>query len=218
MGTFSAESPGSPLPAPWQSLHFRQVSRHTVYALVSSDGQTVLEARADKSASGLARPLDIDPRKFPILRWRWKIANLIDRSDPTRKAGDDYPARLYIMFRRDPSIGGAIERTWSVLARALYGTELPFAGLNYIWERTLPKDSIIPNAYTGRVRMIVVETGPLQVGHWVAEERNVYEDYRRAFAAEPPFISGVALMTDTDNTGAAATAWYGDISFHSRQP
>ncbi|MEA3468735.1 MAG: DUF3047 domain-containing protein, partial [Thermodesulfobacteriota bacterium] len=28
-----------------------------------------------------------------------------------------------------------------------------------------------------------------------------------------PMISGVAIMTDTDNTGGQAVAWYGDIVF-----
>jgi hypothetical protein len=29
-------------------------------------------------------------------------------------------------------------------------------------------------------------------------------------------IKGVAIMTDTDNTGESATAYYGDIAFHRR--
>jgi Protein of unknown function (DUF3047) len=45
----------------------------------------------------------------------------------------------------------------------------------------------------------------------VIEERNVLDDYRRAFGEEPPPIAGVAVMTDTDDTGASATAWFGDI-------
>lgn len=218
VGAFSAATPSVLLPAPWQPLHFKNIPRHTRYELVSRDGVTVLEAQAENSASGVARPLDIDPKKYPILRWRWNVANLIEKSDPTQKSGDDYPARLYITFRRDPSGAGALDRAWSALGRALYGVEPPFAGINYIWERALPKGSVVPNAYTDRVRMIVLESGPDQVGRWVAEERNVYEDYRRAFGAEPPMISGLALMTDSDNTGASATAWYGDISFHRAQP
>ena len=218
VGAFSAGTPGALLPAPWQPLHFKNIPRHTRYELVGRDGVTVLEAQAENSASGVARPLDIDPKKYPILRWRWNVANLIEKSDPTRKSGDDYPARLYITFRRDPSGAGALDRAWSALGRALYGVEPPFAGINYIWERALPKGTVVPNVYTDRVRMIVLESGPDQVGRWVAEERNVYEDYRRAFGAEPPMISGLALMTDSDNTGASATAWYGDISFHRAEP
>lgn len=217
-GAFSAEAAGAPLPAPWQPLHFKDIPRHTQYELVSRDGLTVLEARAERSASGFARPLDVDPKEYPILRWRWKVANLIEKSNPRRKSGDDYPARLYLTFRRDPSALGPLDRAWAALGRTLYGVEPPFAGINYVWERALPKESILPNAYTDRVRMIVVESGPDRVGQWVSEERNVYEDYRRAFGTDPPMISGLALMTDADNTGEAATAWYGDISFHPPNP
>jgi hypothetical protein len=61
--------------------------------------------------------------------------------------------------------------------------------------------------------MIVVESGETRLNQWVIEERNVYEDYKRAFGEEPPMISGVAIMTDTDNTGESAIAYYGDIFF-----
>jgi hypothetical protein len=70
---------------------------------------------------------------------------------------------------------------------------------------------MLPNAYTERVRMIVVRSGAADAGRWVEEERNLYDDYRRAFAEEPPPIAGVAIMTDADDTGESATAWYGDI-------
>ena len=39
------------------------------------------------------------------------------------------------------------------------------------------------------------------------------EDYRRAFGEDPPRIGAVAIMTDTDNTGEEAVAWYGAIRF-----
>jgi hypothetical protein len=109
-------------------------------------------------------------------------------------------------------------RARAAIGRALYGTEPPGSGIIYIWERALPKGSIVPNPYTDRVRMIVIESTTEKVGEWVAEERNVYEDYRRAFGEDPPVISGIAVMTDSDDTGTSATAWYGDISFHRAQP
>ena len=52
-----------------------------------------------------------------------------------------------------------------------------------------------------------------RLNQWLSEERNIYEDYKKAFGQEPPMISGVAIMTDTDNTGETATAYYGDILF-----
>jgi hypothetical protein len=214
VGPFSSAAPGASVPNGWQALAFRHIPRHTVYELVADQGMTVLRADADASASALAKPLTLDPKVYPVLRWRWKVAKLIDKADPSKQTGDDYPARLYVTFKQDPGREGAIDRARAAVARALYGVDLPFAGLDYIWERRLPKGTIVPNAYTDHVRMIVVESGPEKVGQWVTEERNVYEDYKRAFGAEPPAISGVAVMTDGDNTQESATAWYGDISFH----
>ena len=72
---------------------------------------------------------------------------------------------------------------------------------------------MLPNTYTDKVIMFVVESGKEKLNTWVSEERNVYEDYKKAFGEEPPVISGVAIMTDTDNTGESAAAYYGDIIF-----
>jgi hypothetical protein len=72
---------------------------------------------------------------------------------------------------------------------------------------------MVPNPYTDRVIMIVVESGEAKLNQWVKEERNIYEDYKKAFKEEPPAISGIAIMTDTDNTGESVTAFYGDIIF-----
>jgi hypothetical protein len=74
----------------------------------------------------------------------------------------------------------------------------------------------VPNPYTEQVHMIVIESGSAKLNTWITEERNVYEDYKRAFGEEPPMISGIAIMTDTDNTGESAEAYYGDIVLKRR--
>ena len=56
-------------------------------------------------------------------------------------------------------------------------------------------------------------SGPAELGRWIDERRDVLADYRTLFGEDPPMISGVAIMTDTDGTGESALAWYGDISF-----
>ena len=63
--------------------------------------------------------------------------------------------------------------------------------------------------------MIVVESGTALVGRWVDEERDLYADYRRLFAVEPPPIEGIAVMTDTDDTGERAVAYYGTIALRA---
>jgi hypothetical protein len=95
--------------------------------------------------------------------------------------------------------------------RLLYGQAPPLRAINYIWESKAPRGTVVPNPYTDWVMMIVVETGREKLNEWVREERNLYEDYRLAFGEEPQRITGVAIMTDTDDTGESATAYYGDI-------
>ena len=99
------------------------------------------------------------------------------------------------------------------MIRLLYGQYPPIGAINYIWESKSPIGTIIPNPYTDRVMMFVVESGESKLNQWVNEERNIFEDYKKVFGQEPPMISGIAIMTDTDNTGESAIAYYGDILF-----
>ena len=101
---------------------------------------------------------------------------------------------------------------WYGALSLIYGEYQPHAGLNYVWDRKAPVGTVVPNAFTDRVRMFVVESGPARLGQWLDYERNILDDYRFAFREEPPAISGIAIMTDTDNTGESAIAWYGDIA------
>lgn len=213
IGAFSELQPAARLPAEWEPLSFPKISRHTRYELTQEDGITVIKATSRNAASGLIRRIRIDPRRYPIIRWRWKIENLIPGSDVRRKEGDDYPARLYITFAYDPDMSLSRKLRFQA-ARLIYG-DIPAAAINYIWANRTTPGTLVDNAYTDFTKMIVVESGPEKLGRWVTEERNIREDYRRAFGSEPPLITGVAIMTDSDDTGGAATAYYADITFLS---
>ena len=163
----------------------------TLYRVVAEAGGHVLQAESRGTASGLVRKIALDPRDYPVLSWRWKVAGTIPAGDERTRVGDDYAARVYVIF---PHWFFPKTRT-----------------LNYIWANRLPKGEFLPNAYTGNAMMIAVESGPGQAGQWLTERRNLLEDYRRAFGEEPPKIGAIAVMTDTDNTGTAATGWYDDL-------
>jgi hypothetical protein len=212
VGEFSKARPGAELPAGWQPLTFPGVARHTRYRLVDDGGRTVLRADADASASGLARRIEADPQAYPVLAWRWKIAGVIDKADATRKSGDDYAARVYVAFRYDPARASLSERSKYGLARLVYGEYPPHSALNYVWDNRLPGETVLPNAYNERSRIVVVRSGNADAGRWRDEARNVLADYRRAFGEEPPPIAAIAVMSDADDTGASATAWFGDIA------
>ncbi len=178
---------------------------------MEDDGTVVVKAESNGSSSGLTREIAIDPKKYPIVEWRWKIGNILKNGDVTRKSGDDYPARLYITFEYDSDKVGFFEKAKYKAIRFVRGQYPPIGAINYIWESKSPVETMVPNPFTDRVQMIVVESGQEKVGQWVTESRNIYEDYRKAFGEGPPMISGVAVMTDTDNTKESAVAWFGDI-------
>lgn len=213
---FSALQPGAALPPDYQVFTFSGKKRRTEYSLVADEGRTALRARSDAAASGILRRWHVNPRARPRLSWHWKVTRLIEKSDFARRAGDDFPARLYVNFDLNARTLPLAERAELRVARLIYGPEVPAAVLCYVWDARAPAGSIVHSPYTGRVRLVVAESGPARLGRWLAYERDVVEDYRRAFGAEPPAISGVVVMTDTDNTGERADTFYGDVTFRAR--
>lgn len=173
----------------WEAKSFKGL---TEYRLVSVDGRTAVKASSHDAASGLIRKMRFHPSKYRYLRWSWKIEGPIKGGDEKRKSGDDYAARVYVVFP----------------GRFFWQTR----AINYIWANHLPKGASLPNAYSGNAMMVAVESGPALAGRWLAAERDLLADYRRLFGAEPGEAGAIAIMTDTDNTGASATAWYGDIT------
>ena len=213
VGRFSAAVPEGEFPQGWKPLTFPKIGKHTSYALVKDGDDVVVRGESRAASSGLTRELSIDPKEYPVVQWRWKVVTPIQKSNVTTKEGDDYPARLYVTFAYDSSKVGVIEKAKYEIARLAYGQYPPLGAVNYIWGNKEPVGLIAPNPYTDRTRMIVVETGTERLNLWITEERNVYEDYKAAFGDEPPMISGVAIMTDTDNTKEYAVAYYGDVLF-----
>jgi len=179
----------------WEKKSF---AGQTIYTVVHDGRQSFIKATSNAAASGLFYKIAYEPREQPVLRWSWKIERTLIKGDERTKAGDDYAARVYVVF---PSI-----LFWKTRA------------LNYIWANKLPKGEALPNAFTGNAMMIAVESGDSRAGQWLNEERNIHEDFKKYFKAEPPKVGAIAIMTDTDNTGESATAWYGPIIIGKDRP
>lgn len=172
----------------WEEKSFMGKTR---YRLEQVDREWCIRADSQSSASALYFKIRYDLKNYPILRWKWKIEHIISKGNALHKETDDYPARIYVVF---PSV-----LFWRTRA------------INYIWANRLPVDKWLPNAYTANAVMIAVESGPSRAGEWREETRDVLKDYRTVFGEDPPEAGAVAIMTDTDNTGETATAWYGPI-------
>lgn len=204
---FSQFKEGERLPASWLPWGLQSGKRPTEYRLVGTPSGTVLEAYADRAATGLYRKIRIDPSRQPLLEWRWRIDHPI--------AGDDSPARLVLSFHGNPEKLDFDQRVKLRLARAVAGEALPYAMLIYVWANEVPVDTVLPNPQLDRIRMIVVESGEARVGKWVSLRRNVVEDFRKAFGEEPGDVVAVGVLTDSDHAQQAARAQYGDITFRA---
>jgi hypothetical protein len=215
LGSFSTQEPGG-IPTAWQPLPLRNVNRATDYRLVRDGDTVVLRAASKAAASGLIRRVNVAAADYPLLRWRWKISASLHKADARRKDADDFAARIYVTFQYDPQRLGFFDRAKYEAARVLYGEYPPHSALTYVWDNRLPIGSELASAYTDRVRIIVVQSGDARAGTWVEQERDLLADYRRAFGDDPPPLAGVAVMTDTDNTGESALAFYGDITLAKR--
>jgi len=213
---FSQASAGAALPGGWQPWVLAKFKRPTVYDMVRDAGGTVVQARAEASASGLVHALaELDPRRYRDLGWQWKIEQLIKAQDNTRRATEDAPARVIVKFGGDRAKLDFGERAFAAKVKAMTGYDMPHATLMYIWARDSALETVIPNHHTDRVKMIVAETGSAPHGARRAQKPGMYADFRRAFGEEPGPIIGVGIMTDTDNTGEQARAWYGDITLRA---
>lgn len=175
----------------WEEKRFEG---ETEYRLFRLHNLTSLRAMSNASASGRYKKVKIDLSKTPNLHWAWKVDNLLKGVNEQTKSGDDYPARVYVVFS-----GGLF--FWRTRA------------INYVWSSNQAIGTTWPNAFTKNAKMIAVESGPEQLGRWITEQRNVAEDYRKLFGEEPGKVDALAIMTDTDNSKQRAIAWYGDIWF-----
>lgn len=212
---FSRGVSGGPFPAGWEPLQLSGIPP-TRYALVRDGEAVVVKAEADASASGLTFRLAQPSPDTRILRWRWKAERMPEGGDTTQRRTDDAVARVYVLFRRDRESMTAAQRLIEDATAAMFGQTAPHSTLLYVWDARSRSGTSFTNPYADRVRNIVVESGSARLGQWIAYERDIVADYRAAFGETPPPLAGVAIMTDADNTGSRAAAYYGDIVLEAR--
>jgi len=193
--------------ANWKPLTFPKIPRHSTYGIEREGEKNILVARADRSASGIICQRSFDIYKTPIMKWKWKISNTYRTGDEKKKSGDDYPLRIYVVFKYDPDGAGAFERARYTALKLIYGEYPPHSSLCYIWANRKYPEHILPNPYTSKTQMILLEKGSDRAGLWIEERVNALNDYRRAFGTDPPREAAIAIMSDADNTGEKATGY-----------
>ncbi len=210
------EAPASEPPAPWRLVPLGDRILPTRYSVQRWDGVMAIEALADRSMALMARPLAVDLKQTPVLCWRWRVDDVLQKADMMKKSGDDYAARVYVALKLPPQALGLGLRAKLALARSIYGDHVPDAALNYVWDNRHPQGTIQANAYTDRTQMIVMRTGRQEIGRWVNERRDVLADARQLFGDFDHEAASLAVASDTDNTGEQARAGFADLHFVAR--
>lgn len=151
-----------------------------------------LHLRSAKASFGLQRDVDVDPSQMPFLTWRWKVTQLPAGGDFRHASTDDQAAQVLVAFS-DRRV------------------------LTYLWDSTAPKGTAASSSEIPLVHIfaVVCESGAAQANRWVSENRNVAEDYRRAYGKPAPQVKGLRLQINSQHTGTVAESYFGEVAFRS---
>jgi hypothetical protein len=207
-------STGGMLAPPWHLAGLpRQTQPVTRFSLVELDGRRAMRIEADASYGNLVHPLRLDGTPL-TLSWQWRVDQFVAESDLATKRGDDAAVKVCVFFDQPLAQIGFVERQVMRIARAASDEPLPAATVCYVWDRVLPAGTTLHNAYTHRVRYLVLQGGALEPRRWVAERREVGADFLRLFgreSAQVPPIVGIAIGADADNTRGRSVAHVADL-------
>ena len=175
----------------WQERVFAGSTR---YEVIQKDGAKILKASSKGTASILYKVVDIDLTQTPFIQWEWKVNHVYKHTNERSRKGDDFPARVYIAIA---------SKSGSIFPRAL----------TYVWSSNLRPLSNWKNPYSDAVVMLSLQNGAVNSRKWLSQKRNLREDLSKYFGENIEKIQGIAVMTDTDNTGASAVSFYRKLRF-----
>lgn len=211
-----SQASGDQPPAPW---HFTTLPNKppTRFEVVQQGSQRVLKVESDQSYGNLVHRTRVPLQSDPMLAWRWRVDQFVQGADLRTRSGDDGAAKLCVFFDFPTERLSFAERARLALARAATGEDVPSEVLCYVWDSKEPRETLLTNAFTDRMRMLVLESGPTPMpGGWLPERRNLLADYRRAFGREAgntvPDAVAVAVSADADNTHGHGLAFFSDIA------
>ena len=182
---FSSATGG--VPAGWE---IKEKSGKADFAVVKDGDIAAARFRSANTSFSLQKEVKVDLKQFPIVAWKWKVTKLPAQGDFRKSNKDDQAAQLFLAFSKTKAIV-------------------------YIWDTTAPlglMESTSPVPFM-TVKVVVVRSGPAEMGKWITERRNVYEDYKKLYGSEPPAVNGVRLQINSQHTETSAESYFADVVF-----
>jgi hypothetical protein len=183
-----SSSIGAPgVPAGWQ---LKEKSGKADFAVVKDGDISAARFRSLDTSFSLQKEVKVDLKQFPWLSWKWKVTKLPAGGDFRKSKTDDQAAQLFVAFSKTKAIV-------------------------YIWDTTAPAglmEDTSPVPFM-TVKVVVMRSGPAELGKWIAETRNVYDDYKKLYGAEPPAVNGIRLQTNSQHTATSGESYFADVIF-----
>lgn len=184
---FSSGVDAKGVPPGWQ---VKEKSGKADFVVVKDGDLRAIALRSANTSFSLQKEVKVDVKQHPVLSWKWKVTKLPKDGDFRKSKTDDQAAQLFLAFTKTKAIV-------------------------YIWDTTAPQglmESTSPVPFM-TVKVVVVRSGPAELGKWITETRNVYEDYKKLYDSEPPAVSGVRLQINSQHTGTSGESWFADVVF-----
>lgn len=201
-------------PAPWGFVGLPgQTKPKTRFSVVEIDGRKAVRVEAKESYGNIVHPVKFNGTKA-TLSWAWKVETPVPGADLRQRQGDDTAVKVCVFFDMPLDLVPFVERQVQKIAQSKTSDPLPNATVCYVWDQALPAGTELDNAFTRRMRYIVLESGPAKVGQWMSEKRDVMADFLKLFGAESPKappITGIAIGADADNTKSRSVSYVADI-------
>jgi hypothetical protein len=179
-----------------ENLQIKKVKGKTIYSLGSNEKGNFLRAETQGKASGLGKEIKIDLLKTPFINITWKVEKDLFGIVENSKKGHDYAARVFV-----------VKKTGA--------TALSNRAISYVFSSNNLVDKNWSSPYTKKSIDYVLSSTIEYKNKWVTVKTNVREDFKRLHGIEVNDLTGVAIMTDTDNSKLKAIAYYQNIYFSS---
>ena len=181
------------IPEGWSGQSWGNPQYDLIVVTDGSDRVLHLRSRADNST--ISKEIKVDVKELPLLVWRWKAVTLPAGGDCRRKEADDQAVQIYVAFPRFPT---------AVRSRII----------GYVWDTTAPVGTIVKSESSGLVTYVVVRSGATELGRWLTETRNVYDDFKRIYGEAPTeSVGAVSVAIDSNDTRSSAESHIGTILF-----
>ena len=171
-----------------------QLKERSGKAIIKEAGIHALHLRSKDTSYALQKPVSVDPQKYPVLSWKWKVTKLPEGGDFRRSKTDDQAAQLFVAFSDRKVIA-------------------------YIWDSSAPQ-GLMEDACAlpfVTIKAIVVRSGPSEMGNWITEMRNAHEDYIKLYGHEPPEIGGVRIQINSQHTETSGESFFADVVFRKEE-